>query len=180
MIKNIEQSQLNKAEEVIRQRIFVIRGYKVMLDEDISDLYQIETRILLQAIKRNSNRFPEDFMFQLTKDENESLRSQIVISKKGRGGRRYLPYAFTDYGVAMLSSVLNSETAIQMNILIIRVFIKIKELILSNKDLEIRVGEVEKKQKEQGDLLSTVHSVVKHLIEKPAIPRGKVGFSEDV
>lgn len=177
MIKNEEESQSNKVETSIKQRIFVIREHKVMLDEDISSFYQMETKVLLQAIKRNLSRFTEDLMFQLTKEEDEALRSQIVTSKKGRGGRRYLPYVFTDYGVAMLSSVLNSETAIQMNILIIRVFIKIKELILSNKDLEIRVGEVEKKQKEQGNLLASVHYVVKHLIEKPENPKEKVGIS---
>ncbi len=168
--------QINKVEETIKQRIFVIRGQKVMLDSDLAKLYQIETRILIQSTKRNLNRFPSDFMFQLNDTEIESLRSQFVTSKIGRGGRRYLPYVFTEHGIAMLSSILNSDIAIQMNILIIRVFIKVKELILSNKDLEIRIGEIEKKQKEQGDLLKTIHSVVKHLIEKPIPPKGRMGF----
>lgn len=135
----------------------------------------------MQAIRRNLNRFPEDFMFKVDKEEFEEWnRSQIVTGSQKHRDPRFLPYAFTEHGVAMLSSVLNSEKAVQMNILIIRVFIKIKELILSNKDLEIRIGEVEKKQKEQGNLLASVHSVVKHLIEKPAHPRGKIGFNEDV
>lgn len=115
-------------------------------------------------------------MFQLTDDEHINLRSQTVTSSYG--GRRYLPYVFTEHGVAMLSSVLKSEIAVQMNILIVRVFIKVKELVLSNKDLEIRIGEVEKKQKDHEKLLLSVHSVVKHLIEKPDRPKGKIGFQE--
>lgn len=117
-------------------------------------------------------------MFQLTVDDIQNLRSQIVTSSLRHGGSRYLPYVFTEHGVAMLSSVLRSEIAVQMNILIIRVFIKVKELVLSNKDLEIRIGEVERKQKDHGDLLKSVHMVVKHLLEPPVKPKGKIGFRE--
>jgi hypothetical protein len=172
------QIEVDKAEEIIKQRIFIIRGHKVMLDNDLAELYGVSTSRLNEQVKRNISRFPNDFSFRLTDNEFQSLMSQIAISKIGRGGRRKLPYAFTEHGVAMLSSVLNSERAIQMNILIIRVFIKIKELILSNKDLEIRVVEVERKQKEQGNLLASVHLVVKHMIEEPIKPKDKIGFRE--
>ena len=114
--------------ERITNKIYLMRGMKVMLDRDLAELYDVETRTLVQAIKRNKQRFPPDFMFQLSKDEFDSLRSQIVISK-GRGGRRYPPYAFTEQGVAMLSSVLNSDRAIQVNIQIMRAFTKLREML---------------------------------------------------
>jgi hypothetical protein len=116
------------------------------LDEDLASLYQVETHVRIQAVKRNSDRFPEDFMFQLSKQEEKCLRSQIVISNiSGRGGRRYLPYAFTEHDVAMLSSVQNSQHAIQMNILIIRAFIKLREMLSSHKALAIKIEELEQK-----------------------------------
>ena len=172
----IDEVSVQSVEDIIKQRIFIIRGHKVMLDRDLAEIYQVPTKSLNLAVRRNVSRFPNDFMFKVTEDDYSSLRFQFETSKIGRGGTRYLPYVFTEHGVAMLSSVLNSERAIQMNILIIRVFIKIKELILSNKDLEIRVGEVEKKQKEQGDILANVHEVVRQLVEEPVKPKGKIGF----
>ncbi|MBN2321519.1 MAG: ORF6N domain-containing protein [Acidobacteria bacterium] len=163
--------------EMIERRIFLIRGQKVMLDEDLAALYRVETRVLLQAVKRNSNRFPEDFMFQLSKQEQDCLRSQIVISNNsGRGGRRYLPYAFTEHGVAMLSSVLNSQHAIQMNILIIRAFIKLREMLSTHKALAIKIEEREYQQKKYGQQLATVYSMVKKMIETPAKPQNQIGF----
>ena len=107
-----------------------------MLDADLANLYGVETRVLIQAVKRNSGRFPRDFMFQLSVDEAESLRSQTVISNKGRGGRRYLPFVFTEQGVAMLSSVLHSERAVEINVQIMRAFVRLREMMASNKDLE--------------------------------------------
>lgn len=130
--------------EVVTQRIFFVRGVKVILDSDLADFYDVSVKVLLQSIKRNIERFPEDFMFQLTKNEFEDLRSQFVTSSWG--GRRYLPYAFTEHGVAMLSSVLRSPRAVQMNILIVRAFIKIREILASNKDL---AGKIEELQREQ-------------------------------
>ena len=135
--------------ELIEKRIYLIRGKKVMLDSDLAELYKVETRTLIQAVKRNINRFPSDFMFQLNYQEVASLRSQIVISKTGRGGRRYQPYVFTEQGVAMLSSVLNSERAIEVNIHIMRAFVKLREMIASHKDLAKRLDELEKKYDEQ-------------------------------
>jgi hypothetical protein len=122
--------------ERIENKILFIRDQRVMLDRDLAELYGVETRVLNQAVTRNSNRFPDDFMFQLTKEEQESLRSQSVISNKGRGGRRYRFRAFTEQGVAMLSSVLNSERAIQINIQIMRAFIKLKDMALERMDYD--------------------------------------------
>jgi hypothetical protein len=115
--------------ELIERRIYLIRGHKVMLDSDLAELYQVTTKALNQTVKRNLGRFPEDFMFELSSDEADFLRSQTVTSKKGRGGRRYLPYAFTEQGVAMLSSILKSRRAIQVNIAIMRTFVRLRELV---------------------------------------------------
>src|SRR5216684_4370724 len=120
---------------LIERRIYLIRVQKVMIDTDLAQLYGVPTYRLNEAVKRNAKRFPADFMFQLNKKETESLTSQFAISKKGRGGRRTLPYAFTEQGVSMLSSVLNSERAIQVNIVIMRAFVKLRELLESNEEL---------------------------------------------
>ena len=127
----------------VQNLIYEIRGIKVMLDSDLAKLYEIPTYRLNEAVKRNISRFPSNFMFQLGKDEYESLISQIAISKKGRGGRRTMPYVFTEQGVAMLSSVLNSETAIQINIQIMNTFVQMRHWALENKDLARRVSELE-------------------------------------
>lgn len=130
--------------EQIERKIYRIRGHKVMLDSDLAELYGVKTKVLLQAVKRNIQRFPLDFMFQLNNQEVMSLRSQIVTSKSGRGGRRYQPYVFTEQGIAMLLSVLNSERAIEVNIHIMRAFVKLREMIASHKDLAKRLDELEK------------------------------------
>src|SRR2546429_240542 len=121
--------------ERIERAILLIRGRKVMLDRDLAELYGVKTKIFNQAVKRNKRRFPSDFMFQLTYQEVRNLRSQFVTSNKERGGRRYLPFAFTEQGVAMLSSVLNSERAIEVNIAIMRAFVKLRQLLESNEEL---------------------------------------------
>ena len=136
------------AAKQIEGLIYLIRGQKVMLDEDLASLYQVPTKALVQALKRNISRFPIDFMFQLTSEEHSSLRSQIVTSK-GRTGRRYAPYAFTEQGVAMLSSALNSERAVQVNIEIIRAFVRLREIISSHENLAVKLAEVEKKYDHQ-------------------------------
>lgn len=130
-------------EKVIEKMIYVIRDQKVMLDKDLAELYEVETRIINRNVQRNIKRFPPDFMFQLTEEECESLRSQIGISKKGKGGRRYLPYVFTENGVAMLSSVLNSEKAILINVSIIRIFTRLRSFLMLEKDLSDRVTKLE-------------------------------------
>ncbi len=126
----------------IENFIFIIRSHKVMLDEDLARLYQVETKVLVQAVKRNLNRFPEDFMFQLSTEEHELLRSQFVTST-GRTGRRYAPYVFTEQGVAMLSSVLHSERAVQVNIEVMRAFVKLRRLISSHEELAAKLIELE-------------------------------------
>jgi len=129
--------------KIIEKMIYVIRGKKVMLDSDLAKLYEVDTRTLNQAVKRNIKRFPSDFMFQLSKQEHEDLISQIVISKTGRGGRRKMPLVFTENGVAMLSGILNSERAISVNIAIMRTFTKIREYLANDESLSERMKKIE-------------------------------------
>jgi hypothetical protein len=158
--------------ERITSKIYLIRGQKMMLDQDLADLYGVETRILVQAVKRNVERFPSDFMFQLAKDEFDSLRSQIVISK-GKGGRRYPPYAFTEQGVAMLSSVLSSKRAIQVNVQIMRVFTHLRQMLSTHEDLKKKIEAMEKKYDQQ---FQVVFEAIRQLLETEAKPRKKIGF----
>jgi hypothetical protein len=176
MPKKKAPSQLPVSVQLIEQRIYVIRGDKVMLDSDLAELYEVDTRSLVQAVKRNSARFPTDFMFQLTTEEHESLRSQIVISNAGRGGRRYPPYAFTEQGIAMLSSVLNSERAIQVNIAIMRAFVKLREMISSDEDLAKKLTALEKKYDAQ---FQAVFTAIKRLMQPPAKKDRRIGFRTD-
>lgn len=178
----------------VQNLIYEIRGQKVMLDSDLAMLYDVDTKVLNQAVKRNLERFPIDFMFQLTKDEYESLKSQIVtsnenknlifqngISKTQRGGRRFMPYAFTEQGVAMLSSVLNSKQAIAINIQIMRVFVQIKQFALTNKELTERLNEMEYKfiqyAREMNVNIEDIYKQLNYLtdITKPT----KVGFKTE-
>jgi hypothetical protein len=173
--------------EMIENRIFLIRGKKIMFDRDLARLYGVKTTVLNQSVKRNIKRFPEDFMFQLTKGEmevwrsqivtskyNKSLRSQTVISK--RGGRRYNAFVFTEQGVAMLSSILKSEQAIRVNIQIMRTFTKIREMIISNKALREKIEQMERKYDSK---FKVVFDVIKRLIEKDKIePVKVVGFRD--
>jgi ORF6N domain len=138
-----KQANIQIAEAIIIEKVHIIRGVKVMLDKDLAEMYGVEVKRLNEAVKRKSQRFPKDFMFELTEEERNSLRSQIATSKKGRGGTRYLPFAFTEQGVAMLSSVLNSDTAVEVNIQIIRVFTKMKELLFDNKELWHKIEKIE-------------------------------------
>lgn len=162
--------------ELIERRIFFLRGQKIMLSPDLAELYQVETRALVQAVKRNLNRFPEDFMFQLSPDEFENLKSQIVISSWG-GARRTAPYAFTEHGVAMLSSVLRSARSVQMNILIIRAFIKLRDMLASHKDLAVRMEKLEATQKQHASVITVVVDEIKKLKAAPAPPpKRRIGF----
>lgn len=129
--------------EIIENKIFIIRGLKVMLDSDLAHLYGVETRIINRNVKRNIIRFPDDFMFQLSRDEWEDLKSHFGISKETKGGRRFLPYVFTEHGVLMLSNVLNSERAINVSIQIIRVFDKLKQFALTQNQLTEKIGSLE-------------------------------------
>ncbi|MES2049437.1 MAG: ORF6N domain-containing protein [Pseudomonadota bacterium] len=142
----------------IPQRIALLRNHKVLLDVDLAELYGVQTKVFLQAVKRNLNRFPSDFMFQLDAEEWQILRSQSVTSSSKHGGRRYAPYAFTEQGVAMLSSVLNSPQAIAVNIEIMRAFVRLREVIVSNKELAQRLDELEYK----ADLMELKHDTFEH------------------
>jgi phage regulator Rha-like protein len=157
--------------ERIENKIYLIRTKKVMLDSDLAELYGVETKVLNQAVKRNITRFPKDFMFRLTTKEAESLRSQFVTSKKGgRGGARYAPLCFTEQGIAMLSSVLNSERAVQVNIYIIRVFTRLRELLASHKELRDKVDEHDKQ-------LKVVFETIRELLTPPKEPKKRrIGF----
>ncbi len=157
--------------EVIEKKILLIKGQKVMLDSDLAELYGVETKMLLRAVKRNSERFPEDFMIQLTKEEFDNLKYHFGTSRWG--GRRYRPYTFTENGIAMLSSVLNSKRAIQVNIQIMRTFTKLRELIATHKDLVKRLNELEKKYDGQFQI---VFEAIRQLIDIEEKPKRKIGY----
>jgi hypothetical protein len=162
--------------ETIERRIFLVRGQKVMLDSDLALLYQVDTKVLNQSVRRNLDRFPIDFMFSLTVEESNSLRSQSVTSNIGRGGRRYLPYAFTEQGVAMLSSVLNSKRAIAVNIAIMRAFVKLREVMSKNKSLSKEIEKLEKGQNRLQLDVAVIFHVIKKLIKEKSPSQKKIGF----
>jgi len=163
-------------DDSIINKIYFIRGQKIMLDRDLAILYGVETKVLNQAVKRNLSRFPEDFMFRLTEREIKSLRSQIVTSKKGRGGRRYSPVAFTEQGVAMLSSILKSETAIGVNIQIIRVFTRMKQMLLSNKDVLLQLEKIEKKLNTRNKDIQLIFKYLRQLLNPLQQTRKRIDF----
>jgi hypothetical protein len=158
-------------QETIQQKIYFIRGEKVIIDKDLANLYGVETKALNLAVKRNFERFPNDFMFQLNKNEFEILRFQIATSSYG--GRRYLPYVFTEQGVAMLSSVLNSKRAIQVNIQIMRTFTQIRKMLISHKDLREKLDEMEKKYNKQ---FRIVFETLRLLLKEDEKSPKRIGF----
>jgi hypothetical protein len=170
--------------ENISRAIVVLRSQRLLLDAELAALYGVETRALVQAVKRNRTRFPEDFMFQLSTTEGAALRSQSVISKSNRGGRRYSPYAFTEQGVAMLSSVLNSERAIAVNIQIMRAFARLRELLASNQELARRFAQLEarldKKLAVHDEAIAAILSAIRQLMHPPASKRRGIGFTADL
>jgi hypothetical protein len=163
----------------IESRIYEIMGQKVMLDFDLAELYEVETKVLNQSVKRNIDRFPPDFMIQITRQEYNSLRSQFVTLETGRGKyAKYLPYAFTEQGVSMLSSVLNSPKAIQINIQIIRAFVFIRQYALSHRDLTVKLKELENKYDKQ---FKDVYDAINFLLQKDHMAsvqnqRKKIGY----
>lgn len=159
-------------EEIIERRIYLIRGHKIMLDRDLAELYGVETYNLNKAVKRNKERFPEDFMSQLSKEEYKALRFQIGILKRGHHSK-FLPYAFTELGISMLSSVLRSKRAIAVNIQIMRTFAKLREILSSHKDLRRKIEEMESKYDYQ---FKAVFDAIKALMDEPASKTGKIGF----
>jgi ORF6N domain len=169
---------LKISEQIITEKICIIRNQKVMLDRDLALLYEVETRVLNQAVKRNIGRFPDDFMFEVSKEEFDSLTSQIVTSSWG--GTRRLPYAFTEHGVMMLSSVLKSDKAIQTNIQIMRTFTKVKQMLLDTSEMKISIVQIQKKLENHDKNIELVFSYLEELNEKKEDekPRVKIGFKK--
>ena len=169
------KNELIIPDEILMSKIYYIRGYKVMLDEDLAELYEVETKQLKRQVRRNIDRFPEeDFMFELNRDEFEILRSQFGSSSWG--GSRYMPMAFTEQGVAMLSSVLNSARAIKVNIQIIRIFTRMREMLLTHKDILLKMEQLERIVDGHGEDIQLIFTYLKKLLNPPQEPRPRVGF----
>jgi hypothetical protein len=173
-----DQSLLS--EETISDKIYFIRNQKVMLDRDLAMLYQIETKVLKQAVKRNLSRFPEDFMFELTKSEFENWRSQFVTSNSDKMGLRYNPMAFTEHGVLILSSVLKSDKAIQTNIQIMRIFTKVRQMLLDTTEIKVDILQIQKKLENHDKNIELVFSYLDELTEKKEneSERVKIGYKK--
>ena len=163
-------------DEVVISKIHYIRGYKVMLDRDLAELYGVDTKRLKEAVRRNIERFPEDFMFEMTKEEFENWRTQFATSKSDAMGLRYAPFCFTEQGVTMLSCVLNSKRAIEANILIIRIFTKLREMALTHKDILIKLAQLEKQVVRNNTSIQVIFIALKQLLNPPIEPRKKIGF----
>jgi len=175
--KKLTTTSLSVSVQLIERRIYLIRGQKVMLDFDLAELYGESTKRLNQQVTRNKKRFPEDFMFRLTKQEAESLRLQFATSNIGRGGRRYLPYVFTEQGVAMLSSVLNSEQAIEVNVAIMRAFVRLRQMLDTNEELNRKFAAVIRKLSTHDKYFRVVFDELKKLTEEPPPSSGRqIGF----
>ena len=162
--------------ERIENRILLIRGQKIILDRDLAILYDAATRDLNKAVSRNLTRFPADFMFQITKDESTNLKFQFGTSSTGWGGTRKLPYAFTEQGIAMLSSVLRSERAVQVNITIMRAFVKLREILSTHKELAQKLKELEYKIETHDEQITAIFEAINQLSTPPPTPKRKIGF----
>ena len=159
--------------ERIEKSIYLIRGQKVILDSDLAAIYGIPTFRFNEAVKRNKDRFPDDFMFQLTREEVDILISQNAISKPGRGGRRTLPYVFTEHGAVMAANILKSPLAVQMSVIVVRAFIKMREMLVSHKDLDHKLATLEKKYDKQ---FKVVFDAIRALMREEEKPNKKIGF----
>ena len=169
--------ELMITDELVMNKIYFIRGKKVMLDRDLAGLYGVETKRLKEAVRRNISRFPEDFMFEMTSEELENWRTQFATSNSEKMGLRRPPFCFTEQGVAMLSSVLNSETAILVNIHVIRVFTKMREMLLTHKDILLQLEKMEKKLSEQDEDIQLIFKYLKQLLTPTEhLTRQKIGF----
>jgi hypothetical protein len=158
-------------------RILILRHQKVILDTALAELYNVPVKRLNEQAKRNRKRFPADFMFQLTARENKSLRSQFATSKIGRGGRRSLPYAFTEHGAIMAATVLNSEQAVEMSVFVVRAFVRLRELLAANRELADRLGELEEHVEMHDDRIREIFAVINKLMNRPTSRRSKIGFA---
>ena len=164
-------------EELIERKIFLLRGQKVMLSLHLAKLYEVDVKQLTRQVRRNIERFPEDFMFQLTKDEFRGLKCQIGTSSWG--GMRKLPYAFTEQGVAMLSGVLHSKTAIRVNIQIMRAFVKLRQILSNNKELAYKLEELERKISKHDENIRDIFEAIRQLMAPPEKPKRRIGFYRD-
>lgn len=165
--------------ELVSERIHYLRGQKVMLDSDLAYLYHVETRALVQAVKRNPNRFPSDFMFQLSGEEWDALRSQNVISK-GRGGRRYAPYVFSEHGALMLSSVINSDTAVEVGLVIVRAFVYLREMLSTHQEIALKLEELERKASSHDQAIAGLIDAIRNLMQSPIASSSSIGFTADI
>ncbi|MBI3509487.1 MAG: ORF6N domain-containing protein [Bacteroidetes bacterium] len=163
-------------DELLVNKIYFIRGQKVMLDRDPAELYRVETKVLKQTVKRNPFRFPEDFMFEMSVEEFENWRSQFVTSNSDKMGLRYPPFCFTEQGVTMLSSVLNSKRAIEMNIRVVRLFIRLREMMGTNKEVLHKLEQLERRVGKNGEEINVIFSVIRKLLSKPKKPMKKIGY----
>ena len=178
-----DKNKVAKSEEVIASKIFKVRGQNIMLDRDLADLFDVKTKALKQAVRRNINRFPEDFMFEMTKEELEIWRSQFVTSKSDKKGLRYAPFCFTEQGVTMLSCVLKSDRAISMNIQIIRIFVKLRQMLIAHKDILLKLEEMENRLSSHDDQIVVLFEHLKRLLEQNVAreehsERKKIGFKK--
>lgn len=181
MAKTIKS--ITVAEETILNKIYLVRGQKVMLDRDLAELYGVETKRLKETVRRNISRFPSDFLFEMTQNELENWRTQFATSKEDKQGLRYVPFCFTEQGVTMLSCVLNSEKAIAVNIQIIRVFTKMREMLLTHKDILVKLEQVEKtllkqdvRMNKHEEDIQMIFEALKELLNPPQKPRPRIGF----
>ena len=161
----------------IESMILTIRGQRVMLDADLAMIYGVETRVLNQAVRRNLDRFPEDFMFQLTPEEASNLKSQIVISRSGWGGRRKLPFVFTEHGAIMAANMLNSETAVDMSVYVVRAFVRIRQFLATHKELAAKFAELERKLGTHDRQIIEIVKVIKQLMAPPPSSAKRIGFA---
>ncbi|KPK36492.1 MAG: DNA-binding protein [Nitrospira bacterium SG8_35_1] len=168
-------SQVSIPDEVLISKIYLVRGVKIMLDSELAELYQVETKRLNEQVRRNIDRFPEDFMFQMTKEEWEDLKSQNATSRSW-GGRRTPPLVFTEHGVLMLSSVLNSERAIAVNIRIMRIFTRMKKMLMTNQEILLKVEQMERRVAGQDEIIQHIFEYLKQLIKEQDTPRKQIGF----
>ena len=174
-----KETALATPDEILMNKIYVVRGQKVMIDSDLAELYGVATKVLNQAVKRNSARFPSDFMFELTRDEYNSLRSQIVTLENGKGKySKYNPFAFTEQGVAMLSGVLNSDRAISVNIQIMRIFTRIRQMLVDNTELRLAIEQLRKNTDNNTKNIELVFQYLDELLDKKekTTPRKQIGY----
>lgn len=176
-----KKSKNSALAESVDSRIFLLRNHKVILDRDLAELYGVPVKHLNQQVKRNRERFPTDFIFQLSPKEIESLRSQIVTSKSGRGGRRYAPYAFTEHGAIMAATVLNSKRAIEMSVFVVRAFVRLREMLTNNKStnnkkLADKLNELEDRLETHDSAIEELIEALRELMAPPEPSLGKIGF----